>query len=132
MTALYKAQEAIFQRLEENEDLQKRVTGIFDYVPESTGFPFIVLGRIYSMANKTKTTEGEKLEITLDIWSTYQGKEETIDIMNLVEASLTEELSVEGAFLISQEVKDREVLEQENGLFHGTLMYEILVDLEGL
>ncbi|MFC0559683.1 DUF3168 domain-containing protein [Halalkalibacter alkalisediminis] len=130
MTKLYDAQVSVFKRLESNLELMEQITDTYDYVPSETDFPYIVLGRAYSTPEKTKTTDGERIEITLDIWSIYQGKKETVEIMKLVEASLIEDLLIEDALVISQEVKSREVLEEANDLYHGTVIFEILLDLE--
>lgn len=130
MTRLYEAQKAVFQRLQTDEALMSAINGIHDYVPDETNFPYIVFGRSYSEPYKTKTSIGERIELQIEIWSATKGKEETINIIKLMEAALTEELTVEDAFLISQEVKSREVLEEAIDLFHGTIVFEILLDLE--
>lgn len=130
MTKLFEAQSAVFSRLEQNVELMKKVTGIHDSVPDKEKFPYIVLGRIYSTPVRTKTTEGEQIVITIDIWSGSKGKKETINIINLIEVALTDDLDVEGAFLLSQKVNSREVLEEVNDLYHGTVEFEILLDLE--
>lgn len=130
MTRLYEAQKAVFQRLQTDEALMSAINGIHDYVPDETNFPYIVFGRSYSEPYKTKTSIGERIELQIEIWSATKGKEETINIIKLMEVALTEELTVEDAFLISQEVKSREVLEEAIDLFHGTIVFEILLDLE--
>lgn len=130
MTRLYEAQKAVFQRLQTDEALMSAINGIHDYVPDETNFPYIVFGRSYSEPYKTKTSIGERIELQIEIWSATKGKEETINIIKLMEAALTEELTVEDAFLISQEIKSREVLEEAIDLFHGTIVFEILLDLE--
>lgn len=127
VTKLFEAQEAIFSRLSGNQQLTSAVTGIFDAVPEKKPFPYIVLGRLYSTPELTKTTSGERIEATIDVWSGAKGKKETINIIKLIEASLAEDISVTGAFLLSQEVKSREVLEEVNDLYHGTVVFEILL-----
>lgn len=130
VTKLYEAQAAVFQRLEADIDLNSRVSGVFDYVPEETAFPYVVLGRVLSTPLKTKTTIGENVEITLDIWSDYKGKKETIDIANIMKNALSNELTVAGAFLLSQDITSVEVLEEVNDLYHGIIICEIKLDLE--
>lgn len=127
MTKLFEAQSAVFTRL---QSTLTSVEGVFDYVPDKTEFPYVVLGRTYATPNKTKTSTGERIEVTLDVWSDSKGKKETIKIVNDIEASLTDELIVEGAFLIDQKINSIEVLEEVNNLYHGTVVFEILLDLE--
>ena len=130
MTKLYDAQVSVFKRLENDSELMSAVTGVYDFVPEETNFPYVILGRCTATPVNTKTTIGERIEVTLDVWSVYKGKKETANIINLLEASLTDELTVEDADLITQEIKSIEIVEESNELYHGTVVFEILLDLE--
>lgn len=129
MTKLFEAQTALFNKLENDDDLNQVITGVFDSVPEEP-FPYIVLGRVYTRPHKTKTTDGEIIEFTLDVWSGSNGKKETINIVNCMEKALLADLDVDGAFVVSQEVKSVEILEEVNDLYHGTFVFEIILDLE--
>lgn len=129
VTKLFETQETIFKRL--TEELGNKVNGVFDYVPEDTKLPYIVIGRVYSVPEKTKTTEGERIEVELDIWSSAKGKKETINIVNLIKNALEDDLVIPGADVIDQEIKSIEVLEEINDLYHGTVVFEVLLDLEG-
>ena len=125
MTKLFEAQEAMFKRLNEHVEYP-----VYDYVPEESKFPYVVLGRVYSTPERTKTTDGERIEATIDVWSRSKGKKETISIIKNIEAALSEDLTVEGAFLLDQKVNSREVLEEVSSLYHGTITFELLLDLE--
>lgn len=131
VTKLYNAQEAVFQRLFSDKNLTKSVNGVFDYVPDNTDFPYIVLGRIYSTPSNTKVSVGERVEVTLDIWSDYKGKKEAASIINQIEMLLEEEIEVVDADVIDQGVISREIIEETNDLYHGIVVYEILLDSEG-
>ena len=128
MTKLYDAQVAIYSQLQTSEQLND--IGVFDYIDDGRAFPYVVLGRVFSTPERTKTTDGERIEITLDIWSGYNGKKETIDIMKLIEQALDDELVINGADVITQEVKNREAFEVADSLYKGTIVYEILLDTE--
>ncbi|WP_028977411.1 DUF3168 domain-containing protein [Sporolactobacillus terrae] len=129
-TEILNVQDAVFQRLANDPGLSAVVTGIFDKVPETKNFPYVVLGRCYATPYRTKSTDGERIELTLDIWSGDNGKKETIDIANLIGAALEDPLSLDSADLFSQELKSIEVLEEVTDLFHGTLVYEFILDKE--
>lgn len=129
MTKLFEVQEAIYARL--STELGDKVNGVFDYVPEDTKFPYIVIGRVQSTPERTKTTIGERIEVELDIWSSAKGKKETINIVNLIEDALEGELTIPGADLIDQDITSIEVLEEINDLYHGTVVFEVLLDMEG-
>lgn len=128
MTKLYDAQVAIYSQLQTSEQLND--IGVFDYIDDGRAFPYVVLGRVFSTPERTKTTEGERIEITLDIWSGYSGKKEAVEIMKLIESTLDDELVIDGADVITQEVKSREVFEVADSLYKGTVVYEILLDTE--
>jgi hypothetical protein len=129
-TEILNVQDAIFQRLTDDPGLSSVVNGIFDKVPENENFPYVVLGRCYGTPYRTKTTDGERIELTLDIWSGDNGKKETIDIANLIGIALEEPVSLESADLFSQELKSIEILEEVTDLFHGSLVYEFILDKE--
>jgi len=129
VTKLFEVQEAIYARL--TAELGNKVNGVFDYVPEDTKFPYIVIGRVQSTPERTKTTVGERIEVELDIWSSAKGKKETISIVNLIKDALDEELSIPGVDLIEQDITNIEVLEEINDLYHGTVVFEVLLDMEG-
>lgn len=129
MTKLFEVQEAIYARL--TAELGNKVNGVFDYVPEDTKFPYVVIGRLQSTPERTKTTVGERVEVELDIWSSAKGKKETISIVNLIKDALDEELSIPGVDLIDQDITSVEVLEEINDLYHGTVVFEVLLDMEG-
>lgn len=129
MTKLFEVQEAIYARL--TAELGNKVNGVFDYVPEDTKFPYVVIGRLQSTPERTKTTVGERVEVELDIWSSAKGKKETISIVNLIKDALDEELPIPGADLIDQDITSIEVLEEMNDLYHGTVVFEVLLDMEG-
>lgn len=129
-TEILNVQDAVFQRLANDPVLSSAVTGIFDKVPENEQFPYVVLGRCYGTPYRTKTTDGERIELTLDIWSGDNGKKETIDISNLIGAALEAPIFLDSADLFSQELTSIEVLEEVTDLFHGTLVYEFILDKE--
>ena len=130
MTKLFKTQEAVYKRLLEDDQLVEKVRGIYDYVPKESDYPFVVLSQAYTTPYTTKTTFGEQIEIQLDIWSTYHGQKETTSIAQLIQGSLTSDLSVDGAFILSQEIKSIEVVEEDTDLYRGSLVCEILLDVE--
>ncbi|MCY7520668.1 DUF3168 domain-containing protein [Paenibacillus larvae] len=108
--------------------LSSMVKGIFDYVPEKTKMPYVTFPRIYSEQLETKTSDGEVVTLTIDVFSEAKGKKESINILKQIEASLTPELEVEGAFLIDQAVVSREVEEIAESLYQATIEYKIKLD----
>lgn len=120
-------QEAIYSRLKNLPG----VNGVFDYVPEDTKFPYIVLGRAYAEPEYTKTTTGERIEITIDVWSGAKGKREAVEIINAISEALENDLEIPEAVTLDQGIRNIEVLQEINDLFRGTVTFEIIIDLEG-
>ena len=124
-TRMLEVQQKVFQALLTNTNLVNKVTGIFDSVPENTSLPYVTLGKIASQPLNTKTSDGEMISVSIDIWSEKQGKKETVDIMSEIEQTLKTELVLDTATLISQRVINREAWEETYGLFTGTIEFEI-------
>ena len=124
-TRMLEVQQKVFQALLTNTNLVSKVTGIFDSVPENTNLPYITFGKIASQPLNTKTSDGEMISVSIDIWSEKQGKKETVDIMSEIELALKTELVLDTATLISQRVINREAWEETYGLFTGTIEFEI-------
>jgi Protein of unknown function (DUF3168) len=128
VTKLYEVQEAVYRRLTSDTALMWMIKGVYDYVPEKTKMPYITFPRIYSEPFETKTSDGEIVTLTIDVFSESKGKKESINILKQIEASLTPELEVEGAFLIDQAVHSREVEEIAESLYQASLEYKIKLD----
>jgi len=124
-TRMLEVQQKVFQALLTNTNLVSKVTGIFDSVPENTNLPYVTFGKIASQPLNTKTSDGEMISVSIDIWSEKQGKKETVDIMSEIELTLKTELVLDTATLISQRVINREAWEETYGLFTGTIEFEI-------
>ena len=123
-------QTAIYARLDSSAQLKKAVTGIYDYVPEETSFPYVVIGEVVSEPWNTKTTDGEAVTISLDIWSDQRGKKETFSIMKLIEQALKDPIEPTGVFVIDERITRRAAREEPNALFHGELDYTFKIDME--
>lgn len=60
---------------------------VFDDVPDlpagmpEDSFPYIVIGRDYTNAFDTDSWNGDKVSIQLDVWSRYNGRKETKEIL---------------------------------------------------
>lgn len=122
---MFEIQQKMFQALQGNADLVAKVSGIYDFVPEKTPLPYITFGKVSSQPLNTKIEDGETVSVSIDTWSEGKGRKETIDIMNAVEETLKTELVLDSASLISQRVTNREVWEEQYGLFTGTIEIEI-------
>jgi len=110
-TALWPLQQAIFKRLEEDIELNAKVTGIFDDVEEGQAFPYVTIGEPTVVPFVTKTTYGEQVAAVLHCWSQYAGKKEAYEILNLMLKAITKApLHVEGFSLFKSELEQMNVI----------------------
>lgn len=95
-TSMFELQKALFQRLSSDPTISEKVKGVFDAVGKSQPFPYITIGEPTMLPFTTKQKFGEELSVVIHVWSTYDGKKEAIDIMNLCLASLSTRLNLNG------------------------------------
>ena len=124
---MYEVQTEVFSLLKESKKLDKLTNGVYDYVPEKTKTPYVTFGQITSLPSDSKTDEGEKVTVALEIWSENKGRKEAVMIMNEVEDTLKEEFDLETAYIIHQKVVSREVWEEAYGLYHAIIEKEYVL-----
>lgn len=90
-TALWPLQQAIYKRLANDIALNKKVTGVYDYVTKETPFPYVTIGEPNMSPFETKTSYSENIPWVLHCYSDYPGKKEAIEILNLMIQVLTKE-----------------------------------------
>lgn len=129
-TRMYEVQQKVFSVLNADSTLLSKVNGVYDYVPEKTPVPYVTFGHVQSSSEGSKTDDGEKITVTLDIWSESKGRKEAVSILNIIENILKADVVLDTAFLIDQKVTNREVWEESYGLYHATLEIEFLIEWE--
>lgn len=122
-TALLPLQISLFNRLSNDADLSKKVTGVFDSMPKNQSYPYISLGEDTANDWSTKTTTGEEITHTLHVWSRYDGKKEVKEIMNLILEAFSQPLSLDSGFIVEfSTVELMEVLNDPDGITrHGVM-----------
>ncbi len=74
-------QKAIYDVLRLDATLGTRVSGVFDFVPQDTKYPYVVVGETTVEAWDTKGTDGADHTVTIHSWSQYGGFKEVKEIM---------------------------------------------------
>ena len=96
-SAFWALQVAVRSRLIADQTLMAKVKGIFDAVPDNQTFPYVTIGDVTSVPNRTLDKFGEECTITLHIWSRYNGFKEAAEILNDLNRLLADEVfSVSG------------------------------------
>lgn len=77
-------QEAIFNILNNDIVLKKKIKGVYDYVEEGSNFPIVTIGECNILDYSTESFDGEEVIQFIHVWSKYKGKKECKEILNMV------------------------------------------------
>lgn len=70
---IHLVQTAIYQRLKNDATLAGMVTGVYDYVPEGTAYPYVRIGDHLSTPDNTHDTYGREITATIHVWTRSRG-----------------------------------------------------------
>lgn len=101
-TTLYNALQAI---------PNPKVTGVFDKVPLEQEGPYIVIGQLQSLEGRLLSDVERAWNVDIHIWSSYQGRKETVQIADAIRSALPEKWFFEELI----------VVEDTSGWYHGIL-----------
>lgn len=87
-TALLQVQTAVRDALQGDAGLSSLVTGIFDHVPPSQPFPFVVLGEKSEKDFSTFSRGGASVSLLLEIRSRAEGDAELLSIYHRIKEVL--------------------------------------------
>lgn len=77
-------QAIILGLLKDSTDLMEAVTGVFDNVPQDTGYPYVVIGEDNHTEWDTETTEGRDVSCGISVWTQGRGKKETKQLQGYI------------------------------------------------
>ena len=122
-------QKSIFNALDGDSTLQSLVTDVYDFVPESTAFPYVKIGEETSIDNGTKTLQGNEHTLVIHTFSRYRGSKEVKEIMSRIYALLHESsLTVSGASLVNLRFEFSDVIKENDGFTsHGIQRFRAIV-----
>jgi len=81
---------SMFSVLKNDSTLTARITGVFDFVPNNTAFPYVTIGDNDLEESKLNTfgRKGKELNIYIHIFSAYNGDKEALEIANIIDGLL--------------------------------------------
>ena len=122
-------QQTVFNALDQSSTLQNLVTDVYDFVPESTAFPYVKIGEQTMVDDGTKDKKGSDFTIEVHTFSRYRGSVEIKNIMSVVYDILHESsLSVSGADLINMRFEFSDIIKENDGLTtHGVQRFRVFV-----
>jgi len=122
-------QQTVFTALDQSSTLQNLVTDVYDFVPESTAFPYVKIGEQTMVDDGTKDKKGSDFTLEVHTFSRYRGSVEIKNIMSVVYDILHESsLSVSGASLVNMRFEFSDIIKENDGLTtHGVQRFRVFV-----
>lgn len=123
-------QKTIFDVLNGDSNLTSTLgASVYDYVPDSTAFPYVKLGEETAIDNGTKSLQGNEHTLVIHSFSRYRGSKQIKEIMSRIYALLHESsLSVSGASLVNLRFEFSDVIKENDGLTsHGLQRFRAVV-----
>ncbi|OLO40316.1 hypothetical protein BTR23_07455 [Alkalihalophilus pseudofirmus] len=121
--SLWNIQVALKNRLENDETLMSKITGVLDEIDSGQQFPYIRLGEDTLTDDGTKTFNIDNVTHTLHVFSQYKGKKEAKETLSLIREALNDPLPIGNGFsLWSLQIEMMEVFEEDEGKTkHGVM-----------
>ena len=121
-------QTSVYNALSGNSSLTSAVTGIYDFVPENTSFPYVKVGDQTMVDDGTKDKKGSDFTLIVHTFSRYRGSKEIKEIMSLVYDILHESsLTVSGA-MNNMRFEFSDIIKESDGLTtHGVQRFRTFV-----
>jgi len=123
-------QKTIFDSLSGDNNLTSTLGAtVYDYVPDSSSFPYVKLGEETALDNGTKSLQGNEHTLVIHSFSRYRGSKQIKEIMSRIYALLHESsLSVSGASLVNLRFEFSDVIKENDGLTsHGLQRFRAVV-----
>ena len=121
-------QTSVYNALNGNSSLTSSVSGIYDFVPESTTFPYVKVGDQTMVDEGTKNKKGSDFTLIVHTFSRYRGSKEIKEIMSLVYDILHESsLTISGA-MNNMRFEFSDIIKESDGLTtHGVQRFRTFV-----
>ncbi len=125
----YNLQKAIYEKLVGSVPLMAVVSGVFDFVPQGTDFPYLVIGDVAVGDASNLAKAVADYQLNLHIWSRQAGHKQAADIMDMVYGLLHNgNIAVTGKTLVSMRVTSSNIeLANDSITYHGLLRLRIIL-----
>tara|TARA_Y100000114_G_scaffold156999_1_gene186499 strand:- start:4719 stop:5120 length:402 start_codon:yes stop_codon:yes gene_type:complete len=122
-------QQAIFSALNVSAVTSDLSCGVFDDVPQSASYPYIVLGEETAVDFSVKDIQGGDFTVNIHVWSQYKGSKETKQIMDKIHDLLHNiNLTVTGFNLINLRFEFSDIMRDPDGITrHGVMRFRAII-----
>lgn len=129
-SAMGPIQSAIYTALTGDVTLAALVTGVYDWVPEGTAKPYVVIGETIATPRNAHDRFGRRNVATLHVWSGQQGMSEINTIMSRITAVLDHQtLTVTGhdAVMVHHEF-EQTLNDPDPEIRHGVIRFAVTTE----
>jgi hypothetical protein len=128
----YALQAALHQALSSDTALMDAVTGIYDFVPADTAYPYVTLGSMRGSDISAVAVQLTQIDVTIHVYSRERGRKEAAEIMRRLQTVLEEEApEPEGFGLVTLRLLNSEITQERDGLtYHGRMQWRAVLQQE--
>ncbi|MGW1127456.1 DUF3168 domain-containing protein [Streptomyces sp. NPDC002526] len=131
-SAMLPLQGAILAVLRGDSDLSALISGVYDYVPETATYPFIVVGEAIETPANAHDRYGRETVMTLHVWTQHRGHSQGLTIAARVTALLDHQpLTVPGLDHVATRHEYAQTLtdpEPPGNIRHVVLRYRVVTE----
>lgn len=128
----YALQKAIYTVLSGDTELSALVSGVYDFVPAKTPYPYITIGDARASDESTNTQAMTRVSLTVHVYSRGKGRKETHDIMQQVYERLHDaQPEVEDHRVVLLRFLSSQIeLLRDGQTYHGRVQFTCLLEEE--
>lgn len=105
---------------------EKNTKGIYDYVAESTAFPYVVVSDPVVNAFSVKNDDVEDIKLTLHIWTAEKSNSKAYNILTAIHDAFKYKLDVTGYTVLKTSYEDARVFTDIDGIKqHGVFTLKL-------
>lgn len=126
----YAMQVAVHDLLVADLPLMNAVSGVYDYVPPQTAYPYITIGDMRATDVSTISIALTRMELALHVYSRGRGRKEISDIMAQLYALLHDaKLLMEEYITVTMRYVSSEIAQERDGLtYHGRMRFSAVLE----
>ena len=126
--ALLEIQQVIYDVLSGDATLGAMVTGVYDYVPQDTAYPYVVIGDMDGRDWSASGLDGLESRASIEAYSRYGGRKEALQIMESIHSLLHDgSLTMSGHALVSMRFESGQVIPLGDGhTYRGQIRFRLL------
>ncbi|KKZ72326.1 hypothetical protein VO63_19040 [Streptomyces showdoensis] len=125
-------QGALVQALGGDAALGALISGVYDYLPETAAYPFVVVGEATGTPDNAHDRYGQETVVTIHVWSQYRGYSQGLTIGARITAALDHQpLTIPGHDHIVTRWETTQTLtdpEPPGNVRHVVLRYRIVTE----